>query len=477
MQEDVIRRVQKIRWRNYGRWVQPPLSGCFWCYWYDARSTRQVFPGASLHSALFLDGHTLVRVSDRQAVARVIRRLLDKRSTERFVRRFNDVGKIYERRHLEVLRVRTGDVRGYLTRLFSTYKDVVGFWWLSIVLGDEVERQIMQRSVLSSRELLRATQRRLSSTWIQQQSREIREFAHAVRRRFPDRVGRIQWTHLRRVPRLARAVRRHIERFRWFGTHHWMGKPYTLQQCLKDINGIVWSDLPSRRVRLDNDASIRHPLLQLLVSATYWRTHCAELTAKVVYESRPVLDRLARRWSLPYGDLIYYSSFEIIRRLEHPHAVIPHAELRRRRKAYGCLVDERRDQNIVTGTKLSGLLEALVERQRRASRLLKGMTASDGRPVTGRVKVMLSPDDFPQFRKGDILVAPEASPDFVPYMKIASAVVTDRGGVTSHAAIVSRELGIPCIIGTGDATRMLRDGMVVLVNTENGTITVKRSHS
>ena len=62
------------------------------------------------------------------------------------------------------------------------------------------------------------------------------------------------------------------------------------------------------------------------------------------------------------------------------------------------------------------------------------------------------------------------NPDMVPYMKKASAIVTDEGGITSHAAIVSRELGIPCIVGTGNATSVLRDGQIVTVDAVHGKV-------
>ncbi len=62
------------------------------------------------------------------------------------------------------------------------------------------------------------------------------------------------------------------------------------------------------------------------------------------------------------------------------------------------------------------------------------------------------------------------TPDWVPLMRKAAAIVTDSGGMTCHAAIVSRELGIPCIVGTGDATRRLRDGELVTVDATHGTV-------
>ena len=72
--------------------------------------------------------------------------------------------------------------------------------------------------------------------------------------------------------------------------------------------------------------------------------------------------------------------------------------------------------------------------------------------------------------KGDVLVTDMTNPDFVPYMKIASAIVTDKGGITSHAAIVSRELNIPCVVGTEIGTQILKTGQEYTVDSRNGII-------
>jgi len=92
--------------------------------------------------------------------------------------------------------------------------------------------------------------------------------------------------------------------------------------------------------------------------------------------------------------------------------------------------------------------------------------------VTAKVNIVLSEKDFSKFKKGDILVTSMTRPEFVPLMKMASAVVTDEGGITCHAAIVSRELNLPCIIGTKNATRVLKDGDEVEVDAKRGIVTV-----
>ena len=106
----------------------------------------------------------------------------------------------------------------------------------------------------------------------------------------------------------------------------------------------------------------------------------------------------------------------------------------------------------------------------RAAELVSGLAASPG-VVCGRVRVLHSPDEGPRLRGGEILVAEMTNPDWVPTIRRAAALVTDGGGVTCHAAIVARELGVPCVVGTRDATKVLPDGELVTVDGGTGKVT------
>lgn len=101
--------------------------------------------------------------------------------------------------------------------------------------------------------------------------------------------------------------------------------------------------------------------------------------------------------------------------------------------------------------------------------LLKGIGASPG-IVSGTVKIITSTKDAESVVKGDILVAEMTSPDLVPTMSKCVAIVTEKGGTTSHAAIVSREMGIPCVVGAKEATAQLRQGSVITVDGTSGII-------
>jgi pyruvate,water dikinase len=101
--------------------------------------------------------------------------------------------------------------------------------------------------------------------------------------------------------------------------------------------------------------------------------------------------------------------------------------------------------------------------------IIEGLAASPG-VVTGIVKVVPEIEDIEKVTKGDILVTKMTSPSWVPVMKKASGIITNEGGRTCHAAIVSRELGIPCVVGTEVATEKLKDGMEVTIDGFNGKI-------
>jgi pyruvate,water dikinase len=101
--------------------------------------------------------------------------------------------------------------------------------------------------------------------------------------------------------------------------------------------------------------------------------------------------------------------------------------------------------------------------------LLRGLGAAPGLGV-GRVRVVTDLADADGLGEGDVLVTHMTAPDWVPLMRRSAAIVTDSGGMTCHAAIVSRELGIPCVVGTADATEKLRDGETVTVDAKEGVV-------
>jgi pyruvate,water dikinase len=111
---------------------------------------------------------------------------------------------------------------------------------------------------------------------------------------------------------------------------------------------------------------------------------------------------------------------------------------------------------------------------------LRGVVASRGK-AEGKVRILLPRDfiqieeDLERFEEGEILVTTMTQPSIVSAMKKAAAIVTDQGGMTSHAAVLAREFGIPCIVGTMTATQMLKDGDVVEVDANRGFVKILKT--
>lgn len=120
-------------------------------------------------------------------------------------------------------------------------------------------------------------------------------------------------------------------------------------------------------------------------------------------------------------------------------------------------VQSRRDVNLIEEYQL-----------KETGKMLAKGTSVGSKIGVGRANRMMSLNDISKFRPGDVLVTTMTDPDWVPIMKQASAIVTDKGGRTCHAAIVSRELGIPCVVGAGDATRSIKHDQEVTVDCSAG---------
>ncbi|MHB8830920.1 MAG: PEP-utilizing enzyme [Patescibacteria group bacterium] len=167
-------------------------------------------------------------------------------------------------------------------------------------------------------------------------------------------------------------------------------------------------------------------------------------------------------------DLRFYTYHELMGALAEG-SPLSSDELDRRRR---CLVSftSQDSEEILSGSAAEEMIEQL-EGETEQSQAITGMTANHGK-ARGTVKVVLTTHHLTKFNPGDVLVSSMTRPEMVSVMRQAAAFVTDEGGITSHAAIVSRELGIPCIIGTKIASKVLHDGDEVEVDADKGIVKI-----
>jgi phosphoenolpyruvate synthase/pyruvate phosphate dikinase len=191
---------------------------------------------------------------------------------------------------------------------------------------------------------------------------------------------------------------------------------------------------------------------------------------RALYEMRRAFKEIARRFGITLNQARFMLTPEYEKLLTQGNFDLK--QLAEREK-FCVLYSEKDYDEIFLGGEARALAASAEEKHDYAAKELKGQCASIGATpgvVRGHVKIISSPKDLPKMKNGDVLVAIATNPDVVPAMKKAAAIVTDQGGVTCHAAIVSRELGIPCVIGTKHATKILRDGDEVEVDAAKGTV-------
>lgn len=465
-------KYSKSQWINLGRWIQPPLSGAFWSHWHEAQNNNSILPRFVCAPVIFLDGHTLIDALQQERLRELLNKFFDENKLGSFHEKFEEVSLSCEKRHRKLLMDSKLSLRDYMAELFDSYLEMIAPWTLAIILAKELEDIIYEKKIVSSDEEILAHMRPYHKlTDLERQSLEIKKMKQSIVSCFPGKkLEDITLELVRENKNIDENLKRHVEEFSWFGTHHWDGDGYTIEKCFDDIHSIFKAEDVVKKEESVADNSGGEDVWKLLASFVYWRTHSAETTAAVVYHSRSRLEEVASLWNMSYYDLTYLSSKEILEGLDTGNFIKPE-NFEERKKAYGCVVEDG-VEHIFTGSELSELMEILIDTPDADISELRGSVASKGEPVRGIARVVFGPQDFSKFSEGDILVASETTPDFVPLMKKAKAIVTETGGVTSHAAIVSRELGVPCVVNTKISTQVLHDGDLVEVDAYKGVVRI-----
>lgn len=200
-----------------------------------------------------------------------------------------------------------------------------------------------------------------------------------------------------------------------------------------------------------------------LAEALMWQDARKKEVWVYLYHTNLLLKELARRSGIPYESLEESDAEEVL-------GMARAGEFNPRTQPFAIFVGQ--EYQFFSGEEAERLWDIYAVDKNDAITELRGTVASRSTngPIRGRVKIVHDPFAADNFKEGAILVAPMTAAEYVFLMKKASAIVTDVGGLTSHAAVVSRELGKPCIIGTKYATQFLKDGDEIEVDTEKGVV-------
>jgi phosphohistidine swiveling domain-containing protein/DNA-binding Xre family transcriptional regulator len=204
---------------------------------------------------------------------------------------------------------------------------------------------------------------------------------------------------------------------------------------------------------------------------TFWR----EYRKKVNLMGFHILDAILNSIEAKIGISKKYLQFLIFEEVDRALKGFIGLDILKKRREDGLMVIfEEKSYKMLIGKEAESLKNEMfqkVEVKKEIQKTFSGQVASRGY-AKGIAKIVLDKKDFGKINEGDILVTSMTRPEFLPVIKKATGIITNEGGITCHAAIISRELGKPCIIGTKIATQLIKDGDVVEVRANHGTIRI-----
>jgi phosphohistidine swiveling domain-containing protein len=287
-------------------------------------------------------------------------------------------------------------------------------------------------------------------------------------------------------PKILKLIDRHYRKY-FYVKYMWIGKTGVngFDYYLKELVKFIGRDSPAKKLLKEKQTDLkkvikqRKQLFKKLKVESKWKllfdafgdfmiTKIYRRYAQIyaIYRMQAVLEEIAKRFSLSKKQVRFMLNKEV------KAALFKNKIDRRRlqqRTQFSVYLVEPGKEAFFEGDKAKKLAKLVKPKKLEEVKELIGQTGCVGR-AKGRVKIIIRPADMPKMKKGDILVSIATDPDIVPAMKRAAAIVTEQGGVTSHAAIVSREMNIPCVIGTKIATRALKDGDLVEVDATKGIV-------
>ncbi len=291
-----------------------------------------------------------------------------------------------------------------------------------------------------------------------------------------------------RRPKLKKLIKQHIKNYSWIHNNYYevkyLDERYVLSEAKKMIKGginlsqelkkektlhknnLMRKNILMKKVGLAQD--LRN-LIHLSEKITRWQDDRKSAVYQVNQIMFAVVEEVGRRAKLPWSDVAMTTLDELIAALVNRKYL---RKLWRARYQRAIAVHKKGESVIISGQKANKLTLDDFMVNRKGLKEFSGICASPGL-VQGKVRIANNTKAVRSVKSGEVLVANNTTPDYVPAMKKSAAIITEQGGITGHAAIVSRELGTPCVVGVEGITKVLKTGQLVKVDATKGIITLK----
>ncbi|MBU2236150.1 hypothetical protein KKA01_03780 [Patescibacteria group bacterium] len=290
--------------------------------------------------------------------------------------------------------------------------------------------------------------------------------------------------------KIVRKVERHVAKWAWV-TYGYTGPEYSLTGAYDSLITMLSSDIPplkqiqimkkqSQVKKEQRDGIIKHLKLSdsemRIIKVAENISYVKIIRTPMMFLSNYVIHKLMKPFLTKEGITMKQAGMMTMREMNHfmDAGEFPNINILNKRWKCCVLFDSEEGESFLYNSEAKQWVKNNVEKEEISNdgRELSGQVAcADKRDkIRGVVKIVNGPEEMVKFDQEDILVSIATTPDIVPVMKKAKAIISDIGGMTCHAAVVSRELGVPCIVGTKFASRFFKDGEKVEMDMLEGII-------
>ena len=463
----ILKNFHPYGYHYFGLWRQGLFSECFWVSgWYAEIIEKLGIKTKESGILILTDGNFFVKNSELEDIKKQI------------YQKINTHDEDFFKRMVVIADSEFKSVLEYAHTLPSKKTTPEDFWEFV-----EVARKINFLWFLGAEQFSEAAQAKLSDVVVAESfppekvSEIIPKFNTPLNDQYKEvlelkkEISKKTLSEIKNDPVLFAKFQNHITRYGWIEMSNFVGKPFTIEKLYEQITHAKGEDIE----KAENNIEISENLAfhaQCFSQCGYVRQAAAEYFFMLVEKALPYLQKIAEQLDLTYEEFLLQRDIEILDALK---GNVRSADLKANAK-------RRQSMNFVTFAGVGDevffteeqedieiLKRVMLPQANKDAREIKGEVGNKG-SYTGPVRIIMNTHDFAKMQTGDVLVSTMTTPDFVVLMHKAGAIVTDIGGMLCHAAIVSREINKPCVIGTKFATQILKDGDIVEVDANKGIV-------
>ncbi|MDB5189817.1 MAG: Pyruvate, water dikinase [Parcubacteria group bacterium] len=453
----------------FGLWKQNLFSACFWAGCYSKEvADRLGIETEESGVAVLTEGNFFIKDSELANIRKQIREKIETKD-EAF---FKNMVKVSDDHFKEAVAFTEIFKNKELTpETFEEYlvlgKKITFLWMLGAEQFSEHAQEKLTEVALAESFPVERIPEIIPKfdTPLNQQHREMIELKKEV--------GSLSLEEIKKNKELYSKIEDHTKRFGWIEIANLVGDPLTVERLYeqiihaKDEHAQEAKNLPTISENLAFHA-------RCVSYCGYLRQAGAEYFFMMSEKAQPYLMALGEKFGLSYPEFLLQIDVEIIETLKgNISADILKANVKRREAMDIILFAGKGEEVFFTEEPedIEKLKKLMLPQADLTSKEIKGQIGNKG-TYTGPAKIIMNTHDFAKMQTGDVLVSTMTTPDFVVLMHKAGAIVTDIGGMLCHAAIVSREINKPCVIGTKFATQILKDGDLIEVDADKGVVTI-----